>query len=83
MGSPVDLTLACSTQAAGARDGGGGGASPYPGDYLESLRKAEEYLQSLEEERRKVEGFKRDLPLCIQLLDDGTRSIPGFFQSIA
>lgn len=78
MGSPVDLTLGCSTQTANhgchsdiLRTGG----SLYLGDYLESLRKAEDYLRALEEERRKVEGFKRELPLCIQLLEDGKLTI--------
>jgi hypothetical protein len=31
----------------------------------------QEYLRGLEEERRKVEAFKRELPLCMQLLTDG------------
>jgi hypothetical protein len=66
MGSPVDLTLGCSNGYHNEhRD------QTFPGDYLESLRKAEEYLRTLEEERRKVEGFKRELPLSIQLLEDG------------
>jgi hypothetical protein len=34
------------------------------------MRKLEEYLQSLEDERRKIEAFKRELPLCMQLLDE-------------
>lgn len=31
-------------------------------------------MRTLEEERRKVEGFKRELPLCIQLLEDAIRT---------
>ncbi|KAG0567536.1 hypothetical protein KC19_7G141600 [Ceratodon purpureus] len=69
MGSPVDLTLGCSNGYHNEHRNG-----TYPGDYLESLRKAEEYLRTLEEERRKVEGFKRELPLCIQLLEDAIKA---------
>ncbi|GAQ87676.1 transcription factor [Klebsormidium nitens] len=34
----------------------------------------QEYLRGLEEERRKVEAFKRELPLCMQLLTDAIQS---------
>lgn len=33
--------------------------------------KLEEYVTRLEEERRKIEVFKRELPLCMFLLNDG------------
>lgn len=42
---------------------------------METLREAaQEYLGTLKEERKKIEGFKRELPLCIELLDDGMLS---------
>lgn len=34
------------------------------------IAKLEEYVTRLEEERRKIEVFKRELPLCMFLLDD-------------
>lgn len=72
MGSPVDLTLGCSTQAPSSNGYYNHQNEPtHSENYLESLREVEERVRSLEEERRKVEGFKRELPLCIQLLEDG------------
>lgn len=35
------------------------------------VAKLEEYLRGLEEERRKIEGFRRELPLCMLILSDG------------
>lgn len=32
----------------------------------------EEFLARLEEERLKIEAFKRELPLCMKLLTNGT-----------
>ena len=34
--------------------------------------KLEEFLSCLEEERLKIDAFKRELPLCMQLLTNGT-----------
>ena len=34
--------------------------------------KLEEFLSRLEEERVKIDAFKRELPLCMQLLTNGT-----------
>ncbi|KAG0558991.1 hypothetical protein KC19_10G070700 [Ceratodon purpureus] len=73
MGSPIDLTLGCSPQAPSngyPSDVIPKVGSAYPGGYLESIRKAKEHLRSMEDERRKVDGFKRELPICIQLLED-------------
>jgi hypothetical protein len=79
MGSPIDLTLGCSTPAPNSNgyrsDVIQKTGSAFLGGHLESLRKAQEYLRSLEEERLKVEGFKRELPSCIHLLEDGKPSI--------
>ncbi|MQL89376.1 hypothetical protein Taro_021947 [Colocasia esculenta] len=35
------------------------------------VAKLEEYLRGLEEERRKIDGFRRELPLCMFILSDG------------
>lgn len=35
-------------------------------------QKIQEFLARLEEERNKIEAFKRELPLCMQLLNNGT-----------
>ena len=40
-------------------------------DQLEQTQKLQEYLTRLEEERLKIEAFKRELPLCMQLLNNG------------
>lgn len=75
MGSPVDLTLGCSTQAPSSNGYYNHQNEPtHSENYLESLREVEERVRSLEEERRKVEGFKRELPLCIQLLEDAIKT---------
>ena len=38
----------------------------------QTYKELEEYLSRLEEERLKIDAFKRELPLCMQLLTDGT-----------
>lgn len=74
MGSPVDLTLGCNTEGHGRRNGATldykNGFSAYPSG-AENLESLEEQLRALKDERRKVEGFKRELPFCIELLEDG------------
>lgn len=65
MGSPVDLTLGHHHHHNNHYAAAAGAAAKNVD------RKAEEYLRALEDERRKIEGFKRELPLCIQLLEDG------------
>lgn len=47
------------------------------GDYSKRLLKIEDFLKCLEEERKKIEAFKRELPLCMLLMNDGGF---GFFQ---
>lgn len=37
----------------------------------DQTQKLEEFLSRLEEERLKIDAFKRDLPLCMQLLTNG------------
>lgn len=38
----------------------------------DQTQKLEEFLARLEEERLKIDAFKRELPLCMQLLTNGT-----------
>lgn len=41
------------------------------GDVSERVTKLDEFLKRLEEEMRKIDAFKRELPLCMILLSDG------------
>ncbi|KAG0583034.1 hypothetical protein M758_3G106000 [Ceratodon purpureus] len=40
------------------------------GPQANEMQKLDEYLRALQEERGKVEAFKRELPLCMQLIDE-------------
>lgn len=35
------------------------------------MLKLSDYLEALENERKKIEAFQRELPYCMQLLDAG------------
>ncbi|XP_077210791.1 myb family transcription factor EFM-like [Tasmannia lanceolata] len=67
MGSPSELSLDCMP-------------SSYSmllksfGDQSDQTHKLEEFLAHLEEERRKIDAFKRELPLCMQLLNNATET---------
>lgn len=68
MGSSAELTLNCGPSVTSA-------SSVFKsislvGDQLERMRRHEEYIKGLEEERRKIEAFKRELPFCMQLIND-------------
>ncbi|KAL7589508.1 hypothetical protein Lser_V15G37062 [Lactuca serriola] len=39
-----------------------------PSDYSEKMQKYQEYIEALEEERRKIRVFERELPLCLELV---------------
>ncbi|KAL4574564.1 hypothetical protein LXL04_021397 [Taraxacum kok-saghyz] len=39
-----------------------------PSDYTEKMEKCREYMEALEEERRKIRVFERELPLCHELV---------------
>ena len=45
-------------------------------DYSLSYDKLHHFLSRLEEERLKIDVFKRELPLCMQLLTNGTQLNP-------
>ncbi|KAG6502467.1 hypothetical protein ZIOFF_034746 [Zingiber officinale] len=42
------------------------------------VSRLEESIKSLEEEKRKIEAFKRELPLCIRLVCEGRSDAPPF-----
>eukprot|EP00249_Psilotum_nudum_P012184 c23627_g1_i3 orf=597-2186(+) len=69
MGSPTELTLDCRPSATGPsipHDR----SVPFPENQLEQIRRLEEHVKALEDEQKKIEAFKRELPLCMQLLTD-------------
>ncbi|XVE91386.1 hypothetical protein REPUB_Repub01dG0005200 [Reevesia pubescens] len=37
-------------------------------DYAQKMRRCHEYVEALEEERRKIQVFQRELPLCLELV---------------
>lgn len=66
MGSSAELTLNCGPSVTSASIK----SISLVGDHLERMRRHEEYIKGLEEERKKIEVFKRELPFCMQLLND-------------
>lgn len=40
-------------------------------NYTEKMQRCVEYIESLEEERRKIQVFQRELPLCLELVSQG------------
>ncbi|XP_068654257.1 myb family transcription factor EFM-like [Aristolochia californica] len=44
-------------------------------DGCEKFSKLEDYVKCLEEERRKIDAFKRELPLCMFLLSDAIEAL--------
>lgn len=49
-------------------------------DSSEKLSKLDDYVKGLEDEMRKIDGFKRELPLCMLLLNDGqSLSVSNFW----
>jgi hypothetical protein len=80
MGFPSDLSLGCRTQALSC-------ASTITSLKV-SLPELEEnqlggHLQALEDERQKIEAFKRELPLCMQLLEEGKSISLLFFTNVS
>ncbi|KAF3438907.1 hypothetical protein FNV43_RR17182 [Rhamnella rubrinervis] len=51
-------------------------------DSSEKLAKLDDYAKRLEEERKKIDAFKRELPLCMILLNDGGFSSSFYLFSI-
>ncbi|XP_061345269.1 myb family transcription factor EFM [Gastrolobium bilobum] len=61
MASPSELTLDCKPHSYSM-------LLKSFGDQTDQTYKLEEFLSRLEEERLKIDAFKRELPLCMQLL---------------
>jgi len=40
-------------------------------DFAEKIQRCGEYVEALEEERRKIQVFERELPLCLELVTQG------------
>lgn len=68
MGSPAELTLECRLSATSYSSVLK--AINLASDQFERMRRLDEYLKGLEDERRKIEAFKRELPYCMHLLND-------------
>lgn len=68
MESPSELTLECRLSATSYSSVLK--AINLASDQFERTRKLDEYLKGLEDERRKIEAFKRELPYCMHLLND-------------
>lgn len=49
------------------------------GNVTERLSKLHNFVKRLEEEMRKIDAFKRELPLCMFLLNDGWFFFVFFF----
>ncbi|KAL3515244.1 hypothetical protein ACH5RR_022146 [Cinchona calisaya] len=45
------------------------------GNVAEKLLKLDDYVKKLEDEMRKIDAFKRELPLCMLLLNDAIRTL--------
>lgn len=43
----------------------------YSDDHAEKAQRSLEYIECLEEERRKIQVFRRELPLCLDLVSQG------------
>ncbi|EFJ37607.1 hypothetical protein SELMODRAFT_402040 [Selaginella moellendorffii] len=59
-----DLTLGCAIAKRDSSD-------------QQTRRRMEDYLQALQQERQKIEAFKRELPCCMNLLDQAIQSTRG------
>lgn len=76
MASSSELTLDCKPQNSYSML-----LKSFGGDQIGAIndqtqtQKLEDFLSRLEEERLKIDAFKRELPLCMQLLDNGIPDI--------
>ncbi|GLJ41562.1 hypothetical protein SUGI_0860170 [Cryptomeria japonica] len=68
MGSPAELTLDCKPFP--AKYSSALKAISLVSDQFERVRQLDDYLKGLKEERKKIEAFKRELPVCMHLLND-------------
>lgn len=42
-----------------------------PMDFSDKMQRCHDYIEALEEERRKIQVFQRELPLCLELVSQG------------
>jgi hypothetical protein len=68
----MGLDLGLDLRLFAARSAGGMAAAAAKG----APAGIEACIRSLEEERRKIEVFRRELPLCVRLLADGENTTP-------
>jgi len=73
----MGLDLGLDLRLFAARSAGGMAAAAAKG----APAGIEACIRSLEEERRKIEVFRRELPLCVRLLADGENSTPPIIVS--
>ncbi|OMO80901.1 hypothetical protein CCACVL1_12706 [Corchorus capsularis] len=69
MASPSELTLDCKPHSYSMLLKSFG-----ENQQIDQTQKLEEFLSRLEEERLKIDAFKRELPLCMQLLTNAVES---------
>lgn len=73
MASPTGLTLDCKPHSYSML------LKSFGDQQIDQTQKLEDFLGRLEEERLKIDAFKRELPLCMQLLTNGNLSSFLFF----
>ena len=73
MGSVSDLTLQYRRPSGQISSSmlKASGSCPVGVEMDDQMQKIQEHLKALEEERLKIEAFKRELPFCMELLNDG------------
>lgn len=72
MASPSELSLECKPHSYSM-------LLKSFGDQIDQTQKLEDFLSRLEEERLKIDAFKRELPLCMQLL---TNAVEAYRQQL-
>lgn len=65
MASPTELSFDCKPQIYSMLQ------KSFGDEASEHTQKLQDFLSRLEEERLKIDAFKRELPLCMQLLSNG------------
>ncbi|EOY30928.1 hypothetical protein QUC31_020034 [Theobroma cacao] len=68
MASPSELTLDCKPHSYSML------LKSFGDQQIDQTQKLEEFLSRLEEERLKIDAFKRELPLCMQLLTNAVEA---------
>ncbi|KAJ4770291.1 Myb family transcription factor-like [Rhynchospora pubera] len=51
-------------------------------DLIEKSRKYQDYLHALEDERRKIQVFQRELPLCLELVSQAIENVKNQMESM-